>query len=327
MPMSYSLVIEPFDCWGFDFMGPFPPSEGNTHILVAVDYVTKWVEAIPTKSADGETSLKMLQDVIFPRFGVPRYLMTDGGSHFIHGGFRKTLARYGVNHRIASAYHPQTSGQVELSNREIKSILQKTVNKSRKNWASKLNDALWAYRTAYKNPMGMSPYKMVYGKACHLPLELEHKAYWAVRELNRDFKLAGEKRLLHLSSLDEWRSEAYENARLFKEKVKRWHDRRILKREFNIGDKVLLYRSRLRFFAGKLLSKWEGPFVIVEVYRSGAIKIASLKDNSTQVVNGQRLKHYISGDSINEEVDTIKVVTSEAFIEEHFSGTAEFDFE
>ncbi|KAK1605473.1 hypothetical protein QYE76_029146, partial [Lolium multiflorum] len=122
MPMNYTLVIEPFDCWGFDFMGPFPSSEGNTHILV-VDYVTKWVEAIPTKSADGETSLKMLLDIIFPRFGVPRYIMTDGGSHFIHGGFRKTLAKYGINHRIASAYHPQTSGQVELSNREIKSIL------------------------------------------------------------------------------------------------------------------------------------------------------------------------------------------------------------
>src|SRR4051812_8797373 len=113
------------------------------------------------------------------------------------------------------------SEQVELSNREIKSMLQKTVNKSRKNWASKLNDALWAYRTAYKNPMGMSPYKMVYGKACHLPLELEHKAYWAVKESNRDFRLAGEKRLLDLSNLDEWRGEAYENARLFKEKVKK----------------------------------------------------------------------------------------------------------
>jgi hypothetical protein len=244
MPMSYSFVIEPFDCWGFDFMGPFPPSEGYTHILVVVDYVTKWVEAIPTKSADSETSLKMLKDVIFPRFGMPRYLMTDGGSHFIHGGFRKTLAIYDVNHRIASAYHPQTSGQVELSNREIKSILQKTVNKSRKNWASKLNDALWAYRTAYKNPMSMSPYKMVYGKACHLPLELEHKAFWAVRELNRDFKLARKKRLLDLSSLDEWRNEAYENVRLFKEKVKQWHNRRILKREFHVGGKDPLLLKR-----------------------------------------------------------------------------------
>ena len=96
-----------------------------------------------------------------------------------------------------------------------------------------------------------------------------------------------------MSSLDEWRSEAYENAKLFKEKVKKWHDKKILKREFNVGDKVL---SRLRFFVGKLLSKWEGPFIIEEVYRSGAIKINSLDGDKPQVVNGQRLKHYISGD-------------------------------
>jgi hypothetical protein len=137
-----------------------------------------------------------------------------------------------------------------------------------------------------------------------------------VKELNRDFKLVGKKRLLDLSSLDEWRSEAYENARLFEEKVKKWHDRRILKREFHVGEKVRLYGSRLRFFAGKLLSKWEGPFVIEEVYRSSAIKIASLKDNTTQVVNGQRLKHYISGDSYNEDIDIIHVVNLEEFIKE-----------
>src|SRR4051812_24573333 len=102
--------------------------------------------------------------------------------------------------------------------------------------------------------MGMSPYKMVYGKAFHLPLELEHKAFWAVRELNVDPKLGGEKRLMNLASLDERRSEAYESAKIFKEKVTKWHDRRILKCEFNVGDKVLFFRSRFRFSPGKLLS-------------------------------------------------------------------------
>ena len=105
--------------------------------------------------------------------------------------------------------------------------------------------------------MGMSPYKMVYGKACHVPLVLEHKAYWAIKELNYDFKLADEKRLFDISSLGEWRTQAYENARLFKEKVKRWHVKRIQKREFKVGEYVLLYNSRFRLFAGKLLSKWE----------------------------------------------------------------------
>ena len=114
IPMNYSPVIEPFDCWEFDFMGPFPPSKGYTHILVAVDYVTKWVEAIPTKSADGETSLKMLKDAIFPRFGVPRYLMTDGGSNFIHNGFRKTLAKYDVNHRIARSEERRVGKECRL---------------------------------------------------------------------------------------------------------------------------------------------------------------------------------------------------------------------
>ena len=153
-------------------MGPFIESNGYTHILVVVDYVTKWVGVIPTNHVDAATSVKMIKDVIFPRFGVPRFLFTNGGSHFMKGTFRKILNKYGVIHRVASPYHPQTSGQVELSNRELKTILEKTMDKSRKDWSYKLNDTLWAYRTALKNPMGMTPYKMVYGKACHLPLEL-----------------------------------------------------------------------------------------------------------------------------------------------------------
>ena len=186
---------------------------------------------------------------------------------------------------------------------------------------------MWAYRTAYKNPMGMSPYKQACGKACHLPLELEHKDFWAVRELNADPKLAGEKRLMNLTSLDEWRSEAYESAKMFKEKVKKWHDKRILKREFNVGDKVLLFRSRFRFSPGKLLSRWEGPFHIEEVYRSGAIKINNFEGTKPQVVNGQRLKHYMAGDPINVDANMIYTSTHEEHVAAQFQTPAGAELE
>jgi hypothetical protein len=131
----------------------------------------------------------MIKDIIFPRFGVPRFSITDDGSHLMKGTFKKILAKYGAKHQVASPYNPETSGQVELSSQKIKIILQKTTNRSRKDWSMKLNDLLWAYRTAYKNPMGTTPYKMVYGKVCHLPLELEHRDYWAIKSLSLIIKL------------------------------------------------------------------------------------------------------------------------------------------
>jgi hypothetical protein len=224
------------------------------------------------------------------------------------------LAKYDVNHRVTYPYHPQTSGQVELSNREIKFILEKTVNKSRSDWPLKINDALRAYRTAFKNPMGMSPYKMVYEKACHLPVELEHKARWAIKQLNFDFKTVGEKRILDLNLLDEWRNEAYENARMFKEKVKIWHDRKNKRKEFKVGDQVLLYNSCFKFSAGKLASKWQGPLVIQEVYQSGAIRLLGDMKGKPHVVNGQRLKHYIAGKSCVGKLEVLNLQTLEAVI-------------
>src|ERR1041385_4413290 len=123
---------------------------------------------------------------------------------------------------------------------------------------------------------------------------------------------------MNLTSLDEWRSEAYESAKMFKEKVKKWHDRRILKREFNVGDKVLLFRSRFRFSSGKLLSRWEGPFHIKEVYRLGAIKIKNFDGTKPQVVNGQRLKHYMAGDPVNVGVNIIHTTTHEDYVAPRF---------
>ncbi|MCI03383.1 gag-pol polyprotein, partial [Trifolium medium] len=226
--------------------------------------------AIASSTNDTRVVIKLFKKTIFPRFGVPR---------------------------VATPYHPHTSGQVEVSNRKIKAVLEKTVSTSRKDWAAKLDDALWAYRTAYKTPIGTTPFKLVYGNSCHLPVELEHKAYWAVKALNMDYQAAGGKRILELHELEELRLDAYENAKIYKERTKNWHDRRIIRREFNEGDLILLFNSNLKLFPGKLRSRWSGPFRVKRVTPSGAVKVWS-ESTGSFVVNGQRLMHYTTGEDI-----------------------------
>ncbi|GKC62704.1 reverse transcriptase domain-containing protein, partial [Tanacetum coccineum] len=189
-------VCEIFDVRGIDFIRSFPSSRGNKYILVAIDYLSKWVEA-------------------------------------------KVMLKYGVTHRLSTAYHPQTSGQVEVLNRGLKRLLERTIGKNRASWFDKLDDALWAFRTAFKTPIGCTPYKLVYGKACHLPIELEHKAYWALKHCNFDFKTMGDHRKVQMNELNELRDQAYENSLIYKEKTKKIHDSMIKNRVFNVGDRVL----------------------------------------------------------------------------------------
>ncbi|GJR00363.1 putative ribonuclease H-like domain-containing protein [Tanacetum coccineum] len=206
--------------------------------------------------------------------------------HFPNLELEKALQRYGVTHKLSTAYHPQSNRQTEVTNRATKRILERSVRYNPKGWSEKLNDALWAFRTAYKTPTGCTPFRLVYGKACHLPVEIKHKAHWALKQCNMDLTLASKSRLMQLNELAELRDGAYENTKIYKERTKKWHDSRLRgDKDFKVGDKVLLYNSRLKMYPRKLKSKWSGPNIVKTLYPHGVIEITD-RDGFSFKVNG-----------------------------------------
>nr|GEY21642.1 reverse transcriptase domain-containing protein [Tanacetum cinerariifolium] len=274
--------------------GPFPSSRGNKYILVAVDYLSKWIETKALPTNDARVVCKFLIS-LFARFGSPRAIISDRGTHFCIDQFAKVMLKYGVTHRLSTAYHPQTSGQVEVSNRGLKRILERAIGENRASWSDKLDDALWAFRTAYKTPIGCTPCKLVYGKACHLPIELEHKAYWALKKANFDLAVARDHRKVQLNELNKLCDHAYENSLIYKEKTNRIHDSKIKNRVFNVGDQVLLFNSGLKIFSGKLKTHWSRPFTVTKVFPYGTVELSQANGPNFKV-NGHRVKHYFGGD-------------------------------
>nr|GEV05184.1 hypothetical protein [Tanacetum cinerariifolium] len=172
MSQNAIQVCEIFDVWGIDFMGPFPNSKGNKYILVHVDYLSKWVEAKALPTNDARVVVKFLKS-LFSRFGTPKAIISDRGTHFYNDQFTKVMSKYGVTHRLSTAYHRQTSDQVEVTNQGLKRILERTVGENHALWTDKLNDALWAFRTAFKTPIGKDYAQNVKNQS--KPGNIEHK--------------------------------------------------------------------------------------------------------------------------------------------------------
>nr|GEW34145.1 reverse transcriptase domain-containing protein [Tanacetum cinerariifolium] len=220
------------------------------------------------------------------------------------------MLKYDATHRLAIAYHPQTSGQVKVYNRGLKRILERAIGENHASWSDKLNDALWAFRTAFKTLIGCTPYKLVYGKACHLLIELEHKAYWVLKHCNYDLLTTGDHCKVQLNELNELRNQAYENSLIYKEKTKRIHDSKIKDCVFNVGDRVLLFNSRLKIFLSKLKTRWSGPFTITQVFPYGTVELYQT-DGPNFKVNGYRLKHYF-----REDIPKMVVLNLQTFLKD-----------
>ncbi|XP_022881101.1 uncharacterized protein LOC111398435 [Olea europaea var. sylvestris] len=247
---------------GVDFMGPFPSSYNNRYILVAVDYVSKWAEAKALLTNDARVVVDFINKHIFNLYGSPRAIISD--DKWTGGNLEQTVEKNSGAH--------------------CECISQGLVKE--------IDDALWAYRTAYKIPIGMSPYRLVFRKSCHLPVEFEHRAYWVLKQLNMDLEKAGETRILQLHELEEFKREAYENAAIYKERTKQWHDKNIRQRIFGVGDQVLLYNSRLKLFPGKLKSRWSDLFTVSQVFPYGTVELHHLTKGNFKI-NSQRIKHYV----------------------------------
>nr|GEX65314.1 hypothetical protein [Tanacetum cinerariifolium] len=236
----------------FTFGASISWGRSRLHEIVAVDYLSKWVEAKALPTNDVRVVCKFLKS-LFARFGTPRAIISD----------------HGLELPV-----PSLVITVEVSNRGLKRILERTVGENRASWLNKLDDALWAFRTAFKTPIGCTPYKLMYEKACHLPIVLEHKAYWAFKHANFDLQNTGDHCKVQLNELNELCDQAYENYLIYKEKTKRIHDSKIKDRIFNVSDRVLLFNSRLKIFSDKLKTRFSGPFTITQVFPYGTVELS-----------------------------------------------------
>ena len=293
MPLRPVMSTRAFSKWGIDFVGPIKPPARSTHaqyIIVATDYLTKWVEAKATIHNDARTTAKFLYEFVFTRYGLPIEIVSDQGVHFINDVIEFLLQEFMVVHKTSAPYHPQANGQAESTNKTLCAALTKVLEGNRSDWEQKLHSVLWAYRVAYKTALGTTPYNLVYGLDAILPVEfliptlrVAKQLEWTGHELSA--------RIDELDQLDETRNRVVIGIYAEKRRQKRWHDMNLRTNQFHKGSLVLVYT--LKQHKKKLKPRGLGPYVIDELSPSGSVRLATLDgDQFANYINGSRLKIY-----------------------------------
>ena len=294
-PQNPIKVYGPFEKWGIDAIGPLPRTQsGKEYIIMGVDYMTRWAEAMPTKRITAKDVSQFIFECICSRFGTPLEILSDRGPGFRADLVGELMKKLKIERRHSTPYYPQCNGLVEKVNGIVCKILTKQVHARPQDWDKHLHAAMWAYRTSFKTTLGFTPFHLVYGQEALLPIELE---ITSLRVLSSQEGSQAEKvnqRIVDLERLQLDREEAINHYSMEAEKRQEKFNKKLENKDIGEGSLVLRYDSRFdNRKDGKFLYRWEGPFVVLKKYDNGSYRLQDTDGKMHQTrINGRRLKPY-----------------------------------
>ncbi|KAA0060610.1 uncharacterized protein E6C27_scaffold22G004880 [Cucumis melo var. makuwa] len=296
-PLHPTIASWPFEVWGLDLVGPITPksSAGHSYILARTDYFSRWAEAVPLREAKKENIVNFVQTYIIYRYGIPHRIVTDNGRQFANTLMDKLCEKFNFKQYKSSMYNAAANGLAEAFNKTLCSLLKKVVSKTKRDWQEKIGEALWAYRTTHRTPTGVTPYSLVYGVEAVLPLEKEIPSLRMSIQEGLTTKDNARLCLQELEALDEKRLEAQQALECYQARMSKAFDKQVRPRSFQVGDLVLAVRRPIittRHTGNKFTPKWDGPYIVKEVFTNGAYKIIDQDGLRIGPINGKFLKKF-----------------------------------
>jgi len=296
-PLKPISTEKPLQQWGLDFIGEIHPSSSSQHkwILIATDYFTKWIEAIPCRQANDSTIIQFLETNILSRFGCHEKIITDNAAAFKSKKMISFCHKFHITLGHSTTYYPQGNGLAESSNKSLINIIKKNLEENKKNWHKKLVNALWADRLTTKRSIRTSPYELVYGMEAKFPSSLGIPVIKLLQEIQAEPNDI-QRRINQTIYLQQTREQVYNRVQILQEKLKKMFDKITKAEDFFIGNKVLKWYSKREDKGkhGKFDFLWRGTFVIQAVQGNNTYFLKNLNGTEAEEgpVNGRMIKHY-----------------------------------